>query len=167
MSQHNALWTAMGHDDLPAIAALSDAIHERYSEDVAIYAERLALYPSGCFTLWQADRIIGYLISHPWHRDSPPALNAALGSIPATADTYYLHDIALLPSARGGGSGRVAVDLVMDLARKAGFQDVTLMAVNGADRFWASVGFSYVDPTSKPGSYGEGSHLMRRMVEGG
>lgn len=157
----------MRRDDLPAIAAISDAVHEHYSEDGTIYAERLALYPSGCFTLWQEHQIIGYLISHPWHRNSPPALNAALGSIPATADAYYLHDIALLPSARGGGSGRIAVDLIMDLARKAGFPDVTLMAVNGADRFWASVGFTYVDEAAKPSSYGEDSHLMRRVVEGG
>jgi GNAT superfamily N-acetyltransferase len=169
MKQKSAIWTPMRREDLPAIGALSDAVHESYSEDVAIYAERLGLYPSGCFTLWQAERIGGYLISHPWYRDSPPALNAVLGSIPATADTYYLHDIALLPSVRGGGSGRIAVDLVMDLARKAGFQDVTLMAVNGADRFWASVGFTYVDatdPAAKPSSYGEGSYLMRRVVEG-
>lgn len=170
MNQKSAIWTAMRLEDLPSIAALSDAVHESYSEDVAIYAERLGLYPSGCFTLWQGDRIAGYLISHPWHRDSPPALNARLGSIPAIADTYYLHDIALLPDARGGGSGRIAVDLVIDLARKAGFRDVTLMAINGADRFWASIGFTYVDdtdPTAKPSSYGEDSYLMRRVVEGG
>lgn len=157
----------MRHADLPTIAAISDAVHQSYSEDVAIYAERLDLYPSGCFTLRQEDRIIGYLISHPWHCDSPPALNAMLGSIPATADTYYLHDIALLPDARGGGSGRVAVDLVIDLARRAGFQKLTLMAVNGADRFWASVGFAYVDdtgPEAQSGGYGAGTYLMHRVI---
>lgn len=157
----------MRHEDLPAIASISDAVHDRYSEDLATYTERLTLYPSGCFTLWQGDRIIGYLISHPWHRDSPPALNAALGSIPATADTYYLHDIALLPDARGGGSGRRAVDMVIDLARKGGFQDVTLIAVNGADRFWASIGFAYVedaDTAAQPSNYGAGTYLMRRAV---
>ncbi|WP_336969004.1 GNAT family N-acetyltransferase [Sphingobium aromaticiconvertens] len=159
----------MRHADLPAIAAISDTVHQSYSEDMAIYAERLDLYPSGCFTLWRGNRIGGYLISHPWHRHSPPALNAMLDSIPAMAGTYYLHDIALLPDARGSGAGRAAVDLIIDLARKAGFQDVMLMAVNGADRFWASVGFTYVDdadPAAQPGGYGAGTHHMRRVIEG-
>jgi GNAT superfamily N-acetyltransferase len=167
MNGEAAHWAAMRGADLPAITAISDAVHGRYSEDGAVYAERLALYPSGCFTLWQGDQISGYLISHPWHRDSPPALNAMLGSIPMVADSYYLHDIALLPGARGGGSGHAAVDLVLTLARKAGFQDVTLMAVNDADRFWASIGFAYVeDVISTLNSYGAGSYLMRRAVEG-
>lgn len=167
MNQQSVTWASMRREDLPAIAAISDSVHGGYSEDVAIYAERLDLYPSGCFTLSQRERIAGYLISHPWHRDNPPALNMSLGSIPATADTYYLHDIALLPNARGGGAGRIAADLIIDLARKAGFRDVTLMAVNGADHFWASVGFAYVDdadPAAPPSGYGAGAYLMRRAV---
>lgn len=169
MSGKPAIWTRMQGEDLPAIVALSDSVHGDYTEDSAIYAERLALYPDGCFTLWLGDRITGYLVSHPWHRDSPPALNRALGSIPAAADTYYLHDIALLPDARGHGAGRAAVDLIFDRARQAGFQDVTLMAINGADQFWAAVGFAYVDdsdPTAPSGSYGAGAYLMRCAIAG-
>lgn len=167
MTRPSAPWAAMQRDDLPAISVLSDSVHGDYSEDIAIYAERLALYPSGCLTLWLGDWTAGYLISHPWHRDKPPALNQAIGAIPATADTYYLHDIALLPDARGRGAGRAATDLVCGFARQAGFQDVTLMAINGADQFWASVGFARVnaaDMTAQPSSYGAGAYLMRRAI---
>jgi len=107
--------------------------------------------------------IAGYLISHPWHRDSPPKLGALLGAIPGDADTFYLHDIALLPSARGTGAGRTALDFVLSDARALGFAEVTLMAVGGADRYWAAQGFATVPRAPDP-SYGAGAHLMRMPV---
>ena len=69
--------------------------------------------------------------THPWHRDTPPKLGKPLGAIPKDADTYYLHDIALLPAGRGGGSGKAAVDFTVRQAVQGGFADITLIAVNG------------------------------------
>lgn len=131
--------------DLPAISAISDAVHGRYSEAQAVYADRLALYPSGCIVHERDGRVVAYLISHPWRGDTPPELDRPLGAIPAGADRYYLHDIALLPSVRGSGAAGAAVSFVIDHARAAGFPIIDLMAVNGADGFWASRGFAYVD----------------------
>ena len=85
--------------------------------------------------------IEGYLISHPWRCDDPPKLDRPLGAIPADADGSYLHDLALQPSTRGAGAGRAALALVLRQAAAAGFADVTLTAVNGADGFWAAQGF--------------------------
>lgn len=149
----------MQADDLAAVAAISDAVHGRYTEPVAVYAERLALYPEGCRVLIQDDAT-GYLVSHPWHRDSPPALGAMLHALPADADSYYLHDLALLPSARGSGAGRAALDLVIAQARTLGLPDITLTAVGGADRFWARHGFALAGP-----GYDAECHLMRRALD--
>jgi GNAT superfamily N-acetyltransferase len=157
------IWRPMRADDLTAVCAISDAVHGAYTEDRSVYAERLALYPDGCFVLDGADGVLGYLISHPWHRNSPPALNVCLEEIPADAESYYLHDIALLPSARGTGAGAEALKHVVTHAKAAGFGDVTLMAVNGADRYWAARGFEAAEMSS-PASYGPGSVLMRRTV---
>ncbi|AQR75052.1 GNAT family N-acetyltransferase [Sphingomonas sp. LM7] len=151
--------------DLAAVSEISDAVHGRYTEPAAIYAERLDLHPAGCRVLVQDGAVTGYLISHPWHRDPPPALGAVIGAIPADADTYYLHDIALLDSARGTGAGGAALALVVEQARALGLGDVTLMAVGGADRFWSSRGFAYV--ASDAGStYGPDCHLMRLALPG-
>jgi GNAT superfamily N-acetyltransferase len=149
--------------DLAAVSAISDAVHGRYTEPVAVYAERLELYPAGCRVFEFEGEVAGYLISHPWHRQSPPKLGALLGAIPADADTFYLHDIALLPSARGTGAGRIALDLVVGDARALGFAEVTLMAVGGADLYWAAQGFDHVPREADP-SYGAGAHLMRMPV---
>jgi GNAT superfamily N-acetyltransferase len=159
-------WRPMRADDLAAVAAISDAVHGMaYTERPAIYAERLALYPAGCHVFARDDggAVEGYLISHPWRRDDPPTLDRPLGAIPADADGYYLHDLALLPSTRGAGAGRAALALVLRQAVAAGFDDITLTAVGGADGFWAAQGFVYADRDGAS-PYGPGTHLMRRTA---
>lgn len=151
----------MARADLGAVAAISAAVHDRYGEPEAVYAERLALWPSGCFVWEQDGQIAGLLVAHPWYRDSAPALGAMLGVIPENADSFYLHDIALLPQTRGKGAGGDAVTLVVDAARAAGFDAVTLIAVNGADSYWAAQGFTAIDGET---GYGPGTVRMRRVV---
>lgn len=154
----------MRADDIAAVGAISDAVHgPAFTEAPAVYAERLALYPAGCHVFERNGVVAGYLISHPWHRDRAPALDRPLGAIPADADGYYLHDLALLPAARGTGAGKAALALVLAEAAAAGFADVTLMAVSGADSFWAAQGFTLADADS-PSPYGADTHLMRRAT---
>lgn len=156
-------WRAMTVADLPDVTAISAAVHGRYAEPVEIYAERLSLYPSGCFVWADAGVVRGLLVSHPWRRGAPPALGAMLGSIPTDADRYYLHDIALLPETRGQGAGGAAVALVARIAASAGLADITLVAVNGADRFWAAQGFDH-DKDAGSGGYGPGTFPMCRSA---
>jgi GNAT superfamily N-acetyltransferase len=156
-------WRQMSANDLPAVSAISDAVHGRFTEPVAVYAERLTLYPEGCRVLEQDGAAAGYLITHPWYREAPPKLGALLGAIPADADSYYLHDLALLPVARGTGAGKAALDFVKARARALGFPDIALMAVGGADLYWAARGFAYVPRDVDP-SYGADAYLMLGAV---
>jgi len=150
--------------DMGDVQAISDLVHGAYSETPEVYGERRALYPGGCFVLVQDRRTVGYLITHPWLTGSPPALNALLGSLPGNADTYYLHDIALLPASRGTGAGASAVKLVVAMARALGFESISLVAINGADRFWASQGFDHLPADAGIGSYGPGAFPMRHRL---
>ncbi|HWK42900.1 MAG TPA: GNAT family N-acetyltransferase [Croceibacterium sp.] len=154
----------MRKDDVGAVTAISDAVHGDFTEPSSVYAERLELYPAGCFVLEHQDAIAGYLVSHPWLRESSPALGQPLGAIPGDTDTYYLHDIALLPVARGTGAGRGAIALIKAQALTGGFPDITLTAVNGADRFWAAQGFTYDEGGAADG-YGEGTYRMRLTLD--
>lgn len=159
-------WRPMAAPDLPAVSAISDRVHGRYSEAVEVYAERLALYPAGCFVFEKDGDPGGYLISHPWLRDAPPRLGATLEAIPAGADTYYLHDIALLPATRATGAGRTAVELTIAAAHAEGLDEITLIAVGGADSFWAAQGFAIVEAASHIlTSYGPEARLMRRRLD--
>jgi len=163
MTNARGEWRPMRAEDLAAVSAVSDMVHGRFTEPLAVYAERLALYPSGCRVLEQDGAVVGYLISHPWHRDDPPKLGAMLGAIPAAPDSYYLHDIALLPAARGAGASKAALDFVKAQTRALGLVDIALMAVGGADRFWAAHGFAYVPRDTDP-SYGADAYLMLGAV---
>lgn len=154
------VWRAMTPADLPAVARISTAVHGRYAESEAVYAERLALWPNGCFVWQQGEDVAGLLVAHPWHRATSPALGALLGAIPPDADSFYLHDIALLPETRGHGAGSAATALVVERARQAGFRDVTLVAVNGAQSYWATQGFAVVEA----GGYGPGTYRMHRAA---
>jgi hypothetical protein len=81
-------WRAMGVADLAEVTAISAAVHGGYAEPVEIYAERLALYPAGCFVCEVDGVVRGLLVTHPWRCGAPPPLGALLGSIPVDADTY-------------------------------------------------------------------------------
>src|SRR5437867_488910 len=97
-------WRQMLPADLDAVNGIADQVHVNYPEDAAVFAERQALYGKGCHVLIGSQGVVGYTISHPWHFKKPPELNVLLGGIPEKPTTFYLHDIALLRTARGSGS---------------------------------------------------------------
>lgn len=158
----SAQWRPMGQGDVGAAAAISDRVHGAYTEKPAIYAERRRLYPAGCFLLERDGEALGYLVTHPWHSDRPPALDQLIGVLPDAPDRYYLHDLALLPEARGTGAAAAAVDLTIAQARAAGFDRIALTAVNGADAFWRRQGF--VDAPVAADGYGADSVSMVRVL---
>lgn len=152
-------WRPMRPDDLTAVTEISANVHGDYAETQSTYAERLALYPTGCLLLDQGGAPAGFLVSHPWHAGQSPALNQELGAIPHENADYYLHDIALLPHTRGSGAGKAALAFVIDHARSRGFERVSLVAVNGADGFWSAQGFDHVEmPGGSP--YGPDTFAM-------
>lgn len=158
-------WRPMRDSDLDTVVVIADAVHgPAYSEDRPAFAERLALYPDGCRILEQDGTTLGYLISHPWRSATPPALNEVLGSIPADADNFYLHDIALLPETRGSGAGAAAVAHVVACAKAEALGEIGLIAVAGADSYWERQGFVRLSPYP---AYGPECWLMRRIVEEG
>ncbi|MGL3819774.1 GNAT family N-acetyltransferase [Sphingopyxis sp. R3-92] len=154
-------WRPMRADDLPTVVRISDVVHGEFTEPLETFADRLAHYPAGCAILERDGEALGYLISHPWPRDAaPPKLGVRMAAIPAS-DSYYLHDIALLPAARGTGAGATATAFVVHQAQAEGCRDVRLVAIQGADSYWHRQGFDYAG--AEP--YGPGSYLMQRAIE--
>lgn len=151
----------MNAADIPAVAAISDAVHGDYTEQSAVYVERLQLYPAGCWLLERDGKAMGYLIGHPWAGTQPPTLNQLIQALPEPADHYYLHDLALLPDARGTGAAQAAIGIVLDQAGKAGARRIALTAVNGADAFWGRNGFTAM---VAGGTYGGDSLAMERLL---
>ncbi|WP_244670719.1 GNAT family N-acetyltransferase [Rhodoplanes elegans] len=158
----------MEEPDLDAVLSIAAVVHPDFPEDLAVFAERLRLAPDGCFVLAGHTGpvgLAGYLVSHPWHADTPPALDTLLSRLPDRPGSWYLHDLALLPAARGSGAGAAIVDRLAGHARASGFATMTLVAVGGSSGFWGRQGFSVVDDpalSQKLASYGETARFMRR-----
>ncbi len=158
-------WREMRAADLGAVSAAAAAIHPGYPEADAVFAERLALAPEGCRVLEEAGALAGYALTHPWRYGAPPKLDTLLGAIPADADTWYLHDIALLPRARGLGFAGVLVEGLAAAARARGFATMSLVAVNNSRPVWEARGFSVAtDAAPELSSYGGVAWFMMRRL---
>ncbi len=152
-------WRAMRSADLPGVVAVAGAAHPDLFESPEVFAEKLALFANGCFALDEGCALIGYAFAHPW-RGAPPALNHFLGAIPQDSDHLYVHDVALADAARGRGAGAAVVPRLVATARAAGLPALELVAVGGAERFWARHGFVATLRAAASG-YGAGALRMR------
>jgi len=158
------MWRPMTRADLTSVARIAAEVHPDYPEDTAVFEERLVLYPAGCHVHADDTAIGGYILSHPWLDKHPPALNTLLGAIPANADTYYIHDIALLGASRGRNAARAILRQLVELARTSGFTNLSLIAVNDSTAFWRKHGFEIVQDAAldeKLKSYDAQARFMR------
>ena len=76
-----------------------------------------------------------------------------------------LHDIALLPQARGTGAAKAVIALLADRAMASGLPNLSLIAVNDSASFWQRHGFAVTpDPAldKKLRSYDESARFMVR-----
>jgi hypothetical protein len=158
-------WRPMDGSDLDGVMAIAEVVHPDYPERPAVFAERLALFPQGCHVLADGVGVFGYIVSHPWRAGAPVPLDSFLESLPAVAGTRYLHDIALLPEARGAGhAGRGVARVVRDAYRDAA-PSLSIVAIPGTQRFWEGQGFADRSDLLAPGTlgaYGGGALWMVR-----
>jgi hypothetical protein len=61
-----ASWRAATAADLDAVERIGNAVHVNLQERPEVFANKLALFPQGCFVLARNGAVIGYGIAHPW-----------------------------------------------------------------------------------------------------
>tara|TARA_R110002020_G_scaffold51976_1_gene146616 strand:- start:195 stop:695 length:501 start_codon:yes stop_codon:yes gene_type:complete len=139
----NGLWRPLLPTDIAAVSAIAQRVHPDFPEDDAVFADRQAIAPDLCF-LFEIDAApAGYVLAHPYRFGSLPALNTVLGRLPEACDTLYIHDLALLPVARGSGAARRIVQTLSSRAAPLG--PLSLVAVNNSAPFWTRMGFAVAD----------------------
>ena len=160
-------WRKMTHTDLPPVERVADVVHPAYPEDASIFTERLNLYPAGCLVLEINHTIQGYAIGHPSLVQHPPPLNTLLGRLPQDPDTFHIHDLALLPTARGAGHAITAIDIFIEQAKALTLPRMSLIAVGKSLNFWRRNGFAIADQTSVRAcleTYGDSAIFMTRPL---
>ncbi|MGE5476080.1 MAG: GNAT family N-acetyltransferase [Bacteroidales bacterium] len=157
-----ARWRPMCPADLAQVVAIAEVVHVNYPEDPAVFANRLELFAPGCLMAEEDGCMLGYCIAHPGTVGDPPPLDTVLAALPAGADCLYIHDVALLPAARGRHLGVALARLLEDVARAHGFDRMALTAVNNSDGFWGALGYQ-PRPCAKLASYGEATYRMKHL----
>ncbi len=158
-------WRALTAYDLPAVQGIADAVHVDLYESGEVLAERQRLYRNGCYLLEIGEKPVGYVLSHPWRYGALPPLNSLLGRLPEEPDTYYLHDLALLPVARRIGAASQIVSALLKHARVEGYRTMTLVAVNGSVPFWERHGFEVTEAAELYGKLLAYEAAARYMVK--
>jgi len=137
-----------------------EAYIELPPEDVTALKSKWLSSPDTCFVYSSNEnKILAYLLSHPWGSDKPPRLNEEV-TLNSETTNLYLHDLALSNEARGKGIAKVLVENLIRNAKIQGFTKILLVAVQGSGSFWAKYGFIVIDNIAICPSYGSAAKLM-------
>lgn len=138
-----------------------------FLEDLAVFADKFARYPAGCWVAQVNGQIVGYLFSLPGYFSAPPCLNTLLDEQVCAPDCYFIHDVAVHPAQCGQGVAQLLIESASTHAAARGFSDIALVAVQDSRGFWERKEFQLV-PESVPAveavrrSYGSQAHYMIR-----
>ena len=158
-------WLPLTDADIGEVFAAAARLHPGLPERAEVLAEKLRLFPAGCRKLAAAGRLAGYGLAHPWTLGSAPKLDAFLGALPAAPGCLYLHDVAILPEARGRGAAGAYVDYLGRVAGELGLRRLALVSVYGTAPLWEKLGFAAVPAGAPPlPSYGPSAAYMLKPL---
>lgn len=127
--------------DLETLLEIQKIAFPDFQERPTVFRNRLELCGAGFCVAEEKGAVRGYMISHPWRRCAPPVLDTVLEGMPKDANCYYIHDLSLLPEARGRGASRLLIDAARRQACDMGLPVIGLTAVGGSSVFWKRHGF--------------------------
>lgn len=174
MTQPDAILVrAMRADDLDAVLAIQLACYGAgFVEDGALIARRLAAAPH---TGWVVEhrgqgqsQVRAYLAGYPSVVGKLTPLHGEF-EVAATADSLYLHDLAVHPDAAGLGLGPRLVRHAWAHAARAGWRHSTLVSVQSSVGFWERQGYAPARPAgagqqARLATYpGDSVYMLRRL----
>ncbi len=140
-------WRPLSPSDFQAVDRIAQAIHVDLFERTEVLFDKVAFFPQGCRKLTAANETVGYAIAHPWYLNEIPAIDCFLPVRPEPPDCLFIHDVAVLPSARGSNAAGGFLALLRPLAKARGLRFFACVSVYGTDRLWSRHGFT---PVSRP-----------------
>jgi len=127
--------------DLDALMALQAQCYSaELNESHLVMANRLAHFSETCWGVFSGPQLVAYLLSYPSQQGLISALGSDFKRVPA-ADVLYLHDMAVSGLHRGAGLAALLLTQARSYASSHQFRGLALVAVQGAERYWARQGF--------------------------
>lgn len=157
------VWQPLRVGDLPDVIRIAAQLHSGLPERPDVLAEKIRLAPGTCCKLVRAGHCAGYGLAHPWQLEAIPPLDTLLEKIPEPAECLYVHDIAILPAARGAGASAAYLARLKQSARASALPAMALTSVYGTAALWRRFGFverSSPALTRKLRSYGPSAVYM-------
>ena len=139
-------------------------------ETPEVFANRIARFGEFFRVAYQNGRMVGYVVAFPWKFGDAPVNNQKFPEDLPEPDCFFIHDIALLPDARGGGIARALLEDAYQTAHALGFDAASLVAVGQSGTYWDRVGFvPFARVTEAKRAYildiyGPGARLMARPI---
>jgi len=89
----------------------------------------------------ETDHVCGYLIAHLWDcLEQPPRLHSYLEKELGKPTCCFIHDLAIEPAYQCRGLAKQLIDNLENYIKHMKLP-ITLVAVNGADKYWSKRGF--------------------------
>lgn len=143
------------------------AYSEVTPEPLEVLRCKRSITPQSCFvSVSEQGAIEAYVLAHRWAGRNPPSLSQVIDDVSShsSADTLYLHDLAVDQRAQGKGLGLKLFNAVLTSAKSMGVKTISLVAVQGADSFWRRQGFVEDETARICDSYGADAVYMERPV---
>lgn len=149
--------------DWPQVAALEAEAYAGTSLTEGEAALRSRAAAGTCLVLERGGRVAGYVLALPYPRFRHPDLTRPEDTAPCSAN-LHLHDIVIATPQRRRGLGTRLVRHLTDMARARGFATMSLIAVDGKEPFWRSLGYRSHPEASPPAGYGSGAVYMSAQL---
>ncbi|PST96383.1 GNAT family N-acetyltransferase [Photobacterium iliopiscarium] len=131
-------------------------------ESITVLKSKVAISPQTCFVCIDEQQIVGYLISHPYHRGSTPKLHQISTAIDSAH--LHLHDLAITPTAQGQGLPKLLLNHLFTILSTMDYQSVSLISVQDSMKFWQKYNFVIDKNLTPPTNYGDNAVCMYRAI---
>lgn len=139
------------------------AFNDEFPESVEILKSKVSASPHTCFVyLDDNQQVIGYLISHPYHKNTMPKLHEYIH--PIDSDHLHIHDLAITQAYRGQGLPKQLLNHLFQTVKKEQYHSVSLIAVQNAETFWEKHGFTPAVNFTPSTTYGNNATCMHRLL---
>lgn len=165
-SSPSYLLRPMVQDDLDQVMRIQEQAYiPELHESATAFTGKIQCFPDSNWVIQGQQGLLAYLFSQPAQHLFPPPLNDAGSSI-ESATALHLHDMAVLPEARGLGIATALVTASLDWGRRQDLAWASLVAVQDSQVFWQARGFSICTPKKSLESYGSGACYMHQSLLG-
>lgn len=141
----------------------SDAYYEIIPESISVLKSKWLLSPNTCFVYKENNKVLAYLLAHPWQENSAPDLNEELKEA-IISDGIFIHDLAVRKINHKKGIGTKLYQHMESYAKQKRIRFLGLISIQTSKVFWEQKGFFQTKISKDLKSYGKDAIYMKKFL---